>query len=55
MKNEKSEVGQTVEVDMYFKLRSTSPCEVEVCDSHISMQRTNILKSGLVWFTLLNN
>lgn len=37
MKNEKCEVGQTVEVDMYFELRSTSPCEVEVCDSHITM------------------
>lgn len=26
-----------LEVDMYFKLLSDSPCEVEVCDKHISL------------------
>lgn len=34
---EKCPAGQTVEVDMYFKLLSDSPCEVEVCDKHISL------------------
>ena len=36
MRTEKCAPGTTVEVDLYFVLISTSPCEVEVCDSHIS-------------------
>lgn len=33
---DKCPAGQTLEVDMCYKLLSDSPCEVEVCDKHIS-------------------
>ena len=43
--------GQTVEVDMYFKLISDSPCEVEICDKHITMDTDNYFEEliGLIF------
>ncbi|MBQ4560765.1 MAG: DUF5067 domain-containing protein [Clostridia bacterium] len=41
------EVGQTLNVDCYYELISTSPCEVEVADGHMSMSTDEYFEERL--------